>query len=48
MKTNIVKRERAKGFLGELLDNMDEQTLSRAEDRLTNQNRVTNLKTTIQ
>lgn len=33
----IIKRDRAKGFLGDLLDNMDNQTLSRAEDRLATQ-----------
>ena len=33
----MIKRDRAKGFLGDLLDNMDNQTLSRAEDRLAKQ-----------
>ena len=33
----IVKQYRAKGFLGDLLDNMDNPTLSRAEDRLAKQ-----------
>lgn len=30
----IIKQDRAKGFLGDLLDNMDKQTLSRAENRM--------------
>ena len=30
----IIKQDKAKGFLGDLLDNMDNRTLSRAEKRM--------------
>jgi hypothetical protein len=30
----IIKQDKAKGFLGDLLDNMDKRTLSRAEKRM--------------